>query len=159
MKKLKIFLTITLLSLITMAMKAQSNGSVEVKALTSTKEVTLKNRQESGKATYYGLRYKSGRKTASDKAYDKNKLTAAHKTLPFGTVVRVTNKKNGKTVDVEITDRGPFRPGRIIDLSVAAAKELDMMKAGVVPVIISILEVPLISNKKKLRMITNLRVN
>ena len=144
-----------LLSLITMAMKAQSNGSVEVKTLTSTKEVALKNHQESGKATYY----KSDRKTASGKVYDKNKLTAAHKTLPFGTVVRVTNKKNGKTVDVEITDRGPFRPGRIIDLSVAAAKELDMMKAGVVPVIISILEVPLISNKKKLRMITNLRVN
>ena len=159
MKKLKIFLTITLLSLITMAMNAQSNDLVEVKALRTTKEVALKNRQESGKATYYGLRYKSGRKTASGKAYDKNKLTAAHKTLPFGTVVRVTNKKNGKTVDVEITDRGPFRPGRIIDLSVAAAKELDMMKAGVVPVIISILEVPLISNKKKLRMITNLRVN
>ena len=148
MKKLKIFLTITLLSLITMAMNAQSNGSVEVKALTSTKEVALKNRQESGKATYYGLRYKSGRKTASDKAYDKNKLTAAHKTLPFGTVVRVTNKKNGKTVDVEITDRGPFRPGRIIDLSVAAAKELDMMKAGVVPVIISVLKIPIKSKKK-----------
>ena len=148
MKKLKIFLTITLLSLITMAMNAQSNDLVEVKALRTTKEVALKNRQESGKATYYGLRYKSGRKTASGKAYDKNKLTAAHKTLPFGTVVRVTNKKNGKTVDVEIIDRGPFGPGRIIDLSVAAAKELDMMKAGVVPVIINILEVPLISTKK-----------
>ena len=144
-----------LLSLITMTMNAQSNDLVEVKALRTTKEVSLKNRQEGGEATYY----KSGRKTASGKVYDKNKLTAAHKTLPFGTVVRVTNKKNGKTVDVEITDRGPFRPGRIIDLSVAAAKELDMMKAGVVPVIISILEVPLISNKKKLRMITNLRVN
>ena len=155
MKKLKIFLTIMLLSLITMAMNAQSNDLVEVKALRTTKEVALKNRQEGGKVTYYN----SGRKTASGKVDDKNKLTAAHKTLPFGTVVRVTNKKNGKTVDVEITDRGPFRPGRIIDLSVAAAKELDMMKAGVVPVIISILEVPLISNKKKLRMITNLRVN
>ena len=131
-----------LLSLITMAMDAKSNDSVEVKALRTTKEVTLKNRQESGKATYYGLRYKSGRKTASDKAYDKNKLTAAHKTLPFGTVVRVTNKKNGKTVDVEITDRGPFGPGRIIDISVAAAKELDMMKAGVVSVIISVLKIP-----------------
>ena len=131
-----------LLSLITMAMNAQSNDLVEVKALRTTKEVALKNRQESGKATYYGLRYKSGRKTASDKAYDKNKLTAAHKTLPFGTVVRVTNKKNGKTVDVEITDRGPFGPGRIIDLSLAAAKELDMMKAGVVPVIISVLKIP-----------------
>ena len=131
-----------LLSLITMAMNAQSNDLVEVKALRTTKEVALKNRQESGKATYYGLRYKSGRKTASDKAYDKNKLTAAHKTLPFGTIVRVTNKKNGKTVDVEITDRGPFGPGRIIDLSVAAAKELDMMKAGVVPVIISVLNIP-----------------
>ena len=148
-----------LLSLITMAINAQSNDLVEVKALRTTKEVALKNRQESGKATYYGLRYKSGRKTASGKAYDKNKSTAAHKTLPFGTVVRVTNKKNGKTVDVEITDRGPFGLGRIIDLSVAAAKELDMMKAGVVPVIISILEVPLKKNKKKLRMITNLRVN
>ena len=148
MKKLKIFLTITLLSLITMTMKAQSNDSVEVKALRTTKEVALKNRQESGKATYYGSHYKSSRKTASGKAYDKNKLTAAHKTLPFGTVVRVTNKKNGKTVDVEITDRGPFRPGRIIDLSVAAAKELDMMKAGVVPVIISILKVPARSKKK-----------
>ena len=147
-----------LLSLITMAMNAQSNDLVEVKALKTTKEVALKNRQESGKATYYGLR-KSGSRTASDNYYYENKLTAAHKTLPFGTVVRVTNKKNGKTVDVEITDRGPFGPGRIIDLSVAAAKELDMMKAGVVPVIISILEVPLISNKKKLRMITNLRVN
>ena len=142
MKKLKIFLTITLLSLITMASNAQSNDLVEVRALRTTREVALKNRQESGKATYYGLRYKSGRKTASGKAYDKNKLTAAHKTLPFGTVVRVTNKKNGKTVDVEITDRGPFRPGRIIDLSVAAAKELDMMKAGVVPVIISVLKIP-----------------
>ena len=148
MKKLKIFLTITLLSLITMAMNAQSNDLVEVKALRTTKEVALKNRQESGKATYYGLRYKSGRKTASGKAYDKNKLTAAHKTLPLGTVVRVTNKKNGKTVDVEITDRGPFGPGRIIDLSVAAAKELDMMKAGVVPVIISVLKVPARSKKK-----------
>ena len=148
-----------LLSLITMTMNAQSNDLVEVKALRTTKEVALKNRQESGNATYYGLRYKSDRKTASNKAYEKNKLTAAHKTLPFGTVVRVTNKKNGKTVDVEITDRGPFRPGRIIDLSVAAAKELDMMKAGVVPVIIRVLEVPLITNKKKLRMITSLRVN
>ena len=131
-----------LLSLIMMAMKAQSNDLVEVKALRTTKEVALKNRQERGKATYYGLRYKSGRKTASGNAYDKNKLTAAHKTLPFGTVVRVTNKKNGKTVDVEITDRGPFGQGRIIDLSVAAAKELDMMKAGVVPVIISVLNIP-----------------
>ena len=135
-----------LLSLITMTMNAQSNDLVEVKALRTTKEVALKNRQEGGKATYY----KSDRKTASGKVYDKNKLTAAHKTLPFGTVVRVTNKKNGKTVDVEITDRGPFRPGRIIDLSVAAAKELDMMKAGVVPVIISVLKIPLINNKKKL---------
>ena len=137
-----------LLSLIMMAMKAQSNGSVEVKALTSTKEVALKNHQESGKATYYGSHYKASRKTASGKAYDKNKLTAAHKTLPFGTIVRVTNKKNGKSVDVEITDRGPFGPGRIIDLSLAAAKELDMMKSGVVPVIVSILKVPARSKKK-----------
>jgi rare lipoprotein A len=62
------------------------------------------------------------------------KLTAAHRTLPFETVVRVTNKKNGKQVDVRITDRGPFVEGRIIDLSLGAARALDMVGMGIAPV-------------------------
>jgi len=67
-------------------------------------------------ASYYAEKF-HGRRTASGKIYDMNKLTAAHKTLPFGTKVRVTNESNGKTVVVEITDRGPFVRGREIDLS------------------------------------------
>jgi len=67
------------------------------------------------------------------------KLTAAHKTLPFGTMVRVTNLRNGRHVVVRITDRGPFVKGRIIDLSYKAAQKLDMVKDGVVPVGINIL--------------------
>ena len=83
-----------------------------------------------GKASYYGGVF-HGRKTASGKVYDMYKYTCAHKTLPFGTMLKITNKANGKTVTVEVTDRGPYVKGRIIDLSVAAAMDLDMMKAGV----------------------------
>ena len=67
-------------------------------------------------ASYYGERF-NGRRTASGKIFNMNKLTAAHKKLPFGTIVKVTNQKNGKSVIVEITDRGPFVKGREIDLS------------------------------------------
>ena len=67
-------------------------------------------------ASYYGERF-NGRRTASGKIFNMNKLTAAHKKLPFGTIVKVTNEKNGKSVIVEITDRGPFVKGREIDLS------------------------------------------
>lgn len=67
-------------------------------------------------ASYYNDKF-NGRRTASGKIYDKNKLTAAHKKLPFGTIVRVTNEANGKSVIVEINDRGPFVKGREIDLS------------------------------------------
>ncbi|MFT6748317.1 MAG: rare lipoprotein A [Flavobacterium sp.] len=66
--------------------------------------------------SYYHDKF-HGRRTASGKKYDKNKYTAAHKTLPFGTMVKVTNEKNGKFIIVEITDRGPFVKGREIDLS------------------------------------------
>lgn len=67
-------------------------------------------------ASYYGDRF-NGRRTASGKIFNMNKLTAAHKKLPFGTIIKVTNPKNGKSVIVEITDRGPFVKGREIDLS------------------------------------------
>ncbi|MBN1307271.1 MAG: septal ring lytic transglycosylase RlpA family protein [Chitinispirillaceae bacterium] len=92
---------------------------------------------QTGTATYYGKKF-HGRRTASGERYDRRKFTAAHKTLPFGTMVRVTSMSNGKTVTVRVNDRGPLKGGRIIDLSFAAAKALDMISAGVVSVGIEI---------------------
>ena len=86
-----------------------------------------------GRASYYGDPY-HGRKTASGETFDKNKMTAAHRTLPFDTWVRVENLENGKTVDVRINDRGPFVSGRVIDLSEGAARKVAMIRSGVVPV-------------------------
>jgi rare lipoprotein A len=90
---------------------------------------------ESGMASFYGAGdgY-HGRKTANGETFNKNKLTAAHKTLPFGTVVKVKNLSNGQTVKVRINDRGPFVKGRIIDLSEKAAKKINMRQQGVAEV-------------------------
>ncbi len=85
---------------------------------------------QSGYASWYGGKFQ-GRRTASGEIFDTHKLTAAHKTLPFGTIVTVTNLKNGKKVEVKINDRGPFVKGRIIDLSMAAAREINLLGDGV----------------------------
>ena len=82
-----------------------------------------------GMASWYGPGY-HGNMCASGEIYDMYKLTAAHRELPFGTYVRVTNLRNGKKVVVRINDRGPFKRGRIIDLSYAAAKKIGMVKDG-----------------------------
>jgi rare lipoprotein A len=82
-------------------------------------------RAETGIASFY-----SGGRTASGETAGRTGLTAAHRTLPFGTIVVVTNVGNGKTVIVRITDRGPYGRGRIIDVSRAAARELDMIERG-----------------------------
>ncbi|MDO1448035.1 septal ring lytic transglycosylase RlpA family protein [Rhodocytophaga aerolata] len=92
-----------------------------------------KLRTETGMASFYANKH-NGKKTASGERYQSSKLTAAHKTLPFGTMVKVTNLSNGKTVEVRINDRGPFARGRIIDLSRSAAKQIDMINAGVTKV-------------------------
>ncbi len=84
---------------------------------------------ESGVASWYGKKF-HGRKTASGERYNQNAMTAAHKTLPFGTRVRVTNLENKKSVSVVVNDRGPFVKGRIIDVSRAAAKKLGMLDSG-----------------------------
>ena len=86
---------------------------------------------ETGQASYYADKFE-GRKTASGAVFKQNKLTAAHKTLPFGTKVKVTNIANGRKVKVTINDRGPFVEGRIIDLSKRAAKKLEMVQQGVI---------------------------
>jgi len=96
---------------------------------------------ETGLASWYGHPY-HGRAAADGEIYDMQKLTAAHRTLPFGTWVRVTNLVNTKSVDVRIIDRGPFIDGRIIDLSHAAAQAIDMLGPGVVEVRLDVLSVP-----------------
>jgi rare lipoprotein A len=93
---------------------------------------------EEGIASWYGVPF-HGRRASNGEVYDMNKLTAAHRTLPFDTVVRVTNLSNGKSTVVRITDRGPFVDNRIIDLSMAAAREIDSVGAGVVPVRLEII--------------------
>lgn len=84
---------------------------------------------ETGRASFYGSEF-HGRRTASGERYDHQEMTAAHRTLPFGTRVRVTNVTNGKSVVVRITDRGPFRKGRVIDVSKRAARELGFVRQG-----------------------------
>jgi rare lipoprotein A len=93
---------------------------------------------EQGNASWYGVPF-DGRRASNGEIYDMHKLTAAHRTLPFETVVRVTNLSNGKSTVVRITDRGPFVDNRIIDLSMAAAREIDSIGPGVVPVRLEIL--------------------
>ena len=85
---------------------------------------------ERGHASWYGAQF-HGRRTASGENYNKYALTAAHKTLPFGTIVRVRSLALGREVDVRINDRGPFAPGRVIDVSQAAAEALGLIGAGV----------------------------
>lgn len=93
---------------------------------------------ERGNASWYGDKF-HGKRTASGEIFDENALTASHRTLPFGTIIRVTNLKNGKSVKVRINDRGPSVRGRITDVSKAAARELDMVRDGVVPVRIEVI--------------------
>ncbi len=94
-----------------------------------------------GDASWYGPGF-SGKTTASGEVFDETKMTAAHKTLPLGTKAKVTNLKDGKSVQVEINDRGPYAQGRIIDLSQAAAKALGIIDRGVVKVRVESLENP-----------------
>ena len=93
---------------------------------------------EEGNASWYGEPF-HGRRASNGEIYDMYKLTAAHRTLPFETMVRVTNLSNGKSTTVRITDRGPFIENRIIDLSLAAAREIDSVGPGVVPVRVEVL--------------------
>jgi len=133
----KIFvLTITILFLL-----AGCGKKAKVSAPT-----TAASKKQEGLASWYGKGdgY-HGKKTANGERFDRNKLTAAHYSLPFDTKVRVTNKKNDKQVVVRINDRYPIetlRKGRIIDLSYKAAQMLDMVRDGVVPVILEVVSEP-----------------
>jgi rare lipoprotein A len=117
-------------------LSACGHKNVQVKAPPSA---PLSTAETDGLASYYAEPY-HGRKTASGEIFDSyRELTAAHRTLPFNTMVRVTNKSNGREVDVRINDRGPFVDGRVIDLSLRAAREIDLVRAGVAPVKLKVL--------------------
>lgn len=96
---------------------------------------------QAGIASYYHDRF-HGRKTASGARYNKNALSAAHKFLPLGSKVKVTDTRTGRSVVVKINDRGPFVKGRVIDLSRAAAQEIGLTKKGLTKVKVEVLEVP-----------------
>ena len=100
--------------------------------------VATPRHDRTGMASYVTSRY-DGRTTASGAVYDERRLTAAHRTLPFGTRVRVTNLDNGRSVVVTITDRGPFRRGRVIDVSKRAAIELGFVREGTTRVRLEVL--------------------
>jgi rare lipoprotein A len=96
---------------------------------------------QTGLASWYGPPYHN-RRASDGEIYNMHALTAAHRTLPLGTVVRVTNLKTQRSVVVRITDRGPFIPGRIIDLSLAAAKAVDVWRPGIAMVRVEVLKTP-----------------
>lgn len=97
--------------------------------------------EQTGEASWYGVPY-HGRRTASGEVYDMHKLTAAHPTLPMGTRVIVTHRGTGRSVEVRINDRGPFKRGRIVDLSYAAAQRLGVVGPGVIPVRLVVVGLP-----------------
>ena len=110
----------------------------EVEGLPARRAVTA-SAAFSGMASWYGPGF-HGRMSASGERFNQNALTAAHRTLPFGTLVEVVNLNNGASTIVRINDRGPFSHGRVIDLSAAAAREIGMMGTGVAPVSVNVLE-------------------
>jgi rare lipoprotein A len=95
--------------------------------------------EQVGRASWYGA-WHAGRKTASGERFDPKELTAAHRTLPLGTEARVTNLENGRTVEVTVNDRGPYKDGRVLDLSQRAAEELGMKEKGLARVKIEVVE-------------------
>lgn len=107
--------------------------------VTSDQAIEPSSNIEKGQASYYANKFK-GRRTASGEIYDPDKMTGAHRTLPFGTMVRVMNLDNKKIVTVKINDRGPHIQSRIIDLSYAAAEKLDIIRKGISEVAIEVVK-------------------
>ncbi len=134
---IKLFITVFLsINLLACApVSAEKSGKTE-KIEKIEKSIT---HQEVGKASFYANKF-IGRKTASGDIFRQNAKTAAHKKLPFGTKVKVTNIKNGNSVVVTINDRGPFVKGRIIDLSRSAFKAINGLDAGVIKVRIEVIK-------------------
>lgn len=106
------------------------------------------HQEERGQASFYSDRL-AGRSTASGEPYDPKELTAAHRTLPFGAIVRIWRPKNGRAVEVRINDRGPHKRGRIVDLSRRGAEEIGLVRDGVDDVVLTVVTLPAKKPKKK----------
>lgn len=115
-----------------------TTGNARSKSPSSAEGLAVKSVQH-GKASWYSVGTNSGTRTASGERLSNNAATAAHKTLPMGTMVRVTNQNNGKSEIVRITDRGPYVRGRIIDLTIGCAERLGFRSNGVAPVKVEVL--------------------
>lgn len=131
----------------TFALNVFANSTTNFASTSETKTIStattktpyiLKNKAV---ASFYAEQY-HGKKTSNGEIFNMNAMTAAHKTLPFGTIVQVTNLANGKSVQVRINDRGPFVAGREIDLSREAARRLDMIQSGTANVRLVVLKLP-----------------
>ena len=123
------------------AVDPAADGAVDMAAIDPVIEPTHQSVTNlgSGVASYYGMKF-NGRPTASGEPFDMTAMTAAHRTLPFGSKVRVTNARTGKSVVVRINDRGPFHGGRVLDVSRAAAKELGLIGRGKATVELALLD-------------------
>lgn len=132
MKKLHIIFTALILAFITGCSSTSTSASPKTQEYARSHELV-------GIASWYGNKY-HGKLTASGETYNMRAYTAAHKTLPFGTIVRVINTDNNKSVDVKINDRGPFVKGRVIDLSQKAFEKVGSTSEGVVSIRIEILD-------------------
>lgn len=113
--------------------EAEQQASVQKKAQQVSKDAQY------GKASYYADKFQ-GRRTASGELYNRDKMTAAHRTLPFGTICRVTNVKTGKSVEVRVNDRGPFSKNRVIDISYKAMSSLGGIHAGLIDVKVEVVK-------------------
>ena len=133
--------------LIALSPRSEARPPVFPEALPTVREAP---KGEIGMASWYGIE-RQGKPTASGELFDKDRLTAAHRKLPLGTTVRVTNLKNLESTMLKINDRGPGIPGRVIDVSWAAAKQLGFLEAGLARVEIDIVNFP----KSRIQQVTN----
>ena len=140
MRKILIMMLVTVFSFSLYGMKEKKEGIEKPEEIAGI-EVETENLQvyETGTASFYGGKW-HGRKTANGEIFNTNSLTAAHKTLPFNTRVKVTNLSNGKSVIVRINNRGPYAKGRIIDLSTAAFSAIESTKKGITKVQLQIIK-------------------
>lgn len=129
----------TLFSVVTLAFFTPSLAKTQQEEVKKSESPRV-TKTEHGKASWYEIKCNGGTHTASGIPLQDHAMTAAHKTLPMGTMVRVTNKRNGKSVVVKITDRGPYIKGRVIDVTKGAAKKLDFIKGGIVHCKVEVLE-------------------
>jgi len=142
--------SLVLVSLFVFSAGCGGGASTVASGGATTPEAAPSGPEEKGKASYYSDRL-AGRPTASGEPYEPSEMTAAHKTLPFGAVVRVRHVASGRTVEVRINDRGPHVRGRIIDLSRRAAEALGVVREGVAEVVLEVVSMPPAKKKKSTR--------